>query len=262
MRSEIPLAVQGTLRRWISGVTVLTAGGLEGCRALVHVPDPSISLVFRMTTEGRGNLVVTGPRTRASYYASKDFPLCLIVRLRPGTAPLVLAAPARELADRVVGVGELWEGSQGLLSALAASAGDRQLVLKHLETALLARITTRTVADLSRSQLVQAAASHLAGGPGRAPQAMPIAAKRLAISERHLRNLFAEWTGLPPKQFQRISRISQVLANVRGGTPHWAQLAATAGYYDQSHMTAEFRAMMGVSPAAFSAGHLPPLQYC
>ncbi|MFD1521362.1 hypothetical protein [Pseudonocardia yunnanensis] len=30
----------------------------------------------------------------------------------------------------------------------------------------------------------------------------------------------------------------------------WAQLANDAGYYDQSHMTAEFREVMHVTPGA------------
>ncbi|MFJ8018864.1 hypothetical protein [Streptomyces sp. NPDC096311] len=36
--------------------------------------------------------------------------------------------------------------------------------------------------------------------------------------------------------------------------PVAADIAATAGYYDQSHMTAEFRHFMGVPAAAFTAG--------
>ncbi|MEU8171481.1 hypothetical protein AB0C14_01255 [Microbispora hainanensis] len=38
--------------------------------------------------------------------------------------------------------------------------------------------------------------------------------------------------------------------------------AAIEGFYDQSHMTAEFRALMGVPPAAFFAGRLPSLEPC
>jgi AraC-like DNA-binding protein len=42
----------------------------------------------------------------------------------------------------------------------------------------------------------------------------------------------------------------------------WSHLAEATGYYDQSHLTAEFRAMMGVPPTAFFAGRLPSLQPC
>jgi len=41
-----------------------------------------------------------------------------------------------------------------------------------------------------------------------------------------------------------------------------AHLATTAGYYDQSHMSAEFSTIMGVPPTAYFAGRLPPPQRC
>ena len=82
------------------------------------------------------------------------------------------------------------------------------------------------------------------------------------MSERHLRNLFSDCIGLSPKHLQRIARVRRVLAHGHSSTSRWAHLAVTVGYYDQSHMTAEFRTMMGVPPAAFFAGHLPPPQPC
>jgi AraC-like DNA-binding protein len=42
----------------------------------------------------------------------------------------------------------------------------------------------------------------------------------------------------------------------------WADVATAAGYYDQSHMTAEFRQLMGVPPAAYVAGRLPAARPC
>ncbi|MFC4114521.1 AraC family transcriptional regulator [Nonomuraea zeae] len=54
----------------------------------------------------------------------------------------------------------------------------------------------------------------------------------------------------------------KVLALGRRREAPWGQLAAATGYYDQSHMTAEFRTLMGVTPAAYFAGRLPALQAC
>jgi AraC-like DNA-binding protein len=42
----------------------------------------------------------------------------------------------------------------------------------------------------------------------------------------------------------------------------WAQLAATTGYYDQSHMTTDFRTLMGVPPRSFFTGRLPDARPC
>ncbi|MEV4110315.1 helix-turn-helix domain-containing protein [Nonomuraea sp. NPDC049695] len=244
----------GRLRRWISDITVWTDFG-PGDR-LVHVPDADTALVVRRARDGRCDLLVTGPRTRATYNTGKDIPFSLRLRLRPGSARPLLGVRAGELVDRVVGIGELWPGSDDLVLRLSEAGTDAGLVLKHLEPALLARIATRTPADLARSELVRAAATSLTrpAGPGREP--VPAIARRLAVSERHLRGLFADGVGLPPKRFERITRVRRVLAD--GRASGWA----AAGYYDQSHMTAEFRVMMGVTPGAFFAGRLPALQPC
>jgi AraC-like DNA-binding protein len=109
--------------------------------------------------------------------------------------------------------------------------------------------------DLSRSDLAYDAAKVLS-----AHERVADAARRLNVSERHLRNLFTEAVGVPPKQFARLDRVRTVLAGAR--REQWAQLAAEAGYYDQSHMTAEFRDIMGVPPGAFIAGRLPVAASC
>lgn len=40
------------------------------------------------------------------------------------------------------------------------------------------------------------------------------------------------------------------------------ELAAASGYYDQSHMTADFRALMGVPPRSYFTGRLPSTTPC
>lgn len=261
MGSCKPLAVPARLRQWISDVTVLTAGGGDR-QHLVHLPDADTSLVFRATPARGSDLMVVGPRTRASYYVGKEVPLCLRIRLRPGAARPLFGVPVSDLVDRVTSLGELWDGPDGLAIAQVQPSADPEVVLQHLEAQLLARITTRTTADLSRSELVHAAARVLSGHLSQRPQPVPAIAQRLAISERHLRALFCDCTGLSPKHYERISRVRRVLASGRARSSRWAQVAAMAGYYDQSHMTAEFRTVMGVPPAAFFAGRLPPPQLC
>ncbi|WP_433342410.1 helix-turn-helix domain-containing protein [Micromonospora sp. CA-111912] len=258
MSTQSPMPVPGGLRRWVDDVTVLTAGGSGERRPHVHLPDAATSLVLRTVSSRHADLLAVGPRTRASYHAGKEFPLCLRLRLRPGVARLLLGVPVRELVNQAVPVSELWTGVDGL-SELGTDPGR---LLAYLEPVLLARIATAAGTELARSELVRTAAEALTGRPERRREHMPVLARRLAVSERHLRALFADCVGLSPKRFERIARVRGVLA--RGGRPApcWAQLATTAGYYDQSHMSAEFSTMMGVSPAAYFAGRLPPVQRC
>jgi methylphosphotriester-DNA--protein-cysteine methyltransferase len=75
------------------------------------------------------------------------------------------------------------------------------------------------------------------------------------VSERHLRNVFREEIGISPKRYARIARIRRVAA--KAGTESWARLAADHGFYDQAHLVAEFRELLGVTPRAFLAGDVP-----
>ena len=73
----------------------------------------------------------------------------------------------------------------------------------------------------------------------------------LGVSERHLRRVFRETVGVSPKAFARLTRFHRALRAAReDGHASWASIAATAGYYDQAHLIAEFRAIAGVTPRA------------
>ena len=81
------------------------------------------------------------------------------------------------------------------------------------------------------------------------------AARLVGESERYLRRVFADSVGVAPKQFVRMTRLRRVLPGVRTGS--FARLATEAGYYDQSHMIAQFREFMQVTPRAYVEGRVP-----
>ena len=226
------LVVPDALRPWVAGIDVTAAVGA----AVVDVPDPATTLVVR-TTPTRREIIVMGPRTRAAYHLGEPGPSCVRIRMRPGRARELLGRPVRDLADRAVPVREL----PGL---------DLGRLLGDPVDALVAAVADRSVDD----SLVAVAAELLAGGN------VAATAARLHISERRLRTLFTDGVGLSPKHFARIGRVRQVLTTAQH--LRWADVAAAAGYYDQSHMTAEFRQLMGVPPAAYAAGRRPAARPC
>jgi AraC-like DNA-binding protein len=203
----------------------------------VDVPDHATTLVLRTDPASGRELIVMGPRTRASYHVAEPGPSCVRIRLRPGRAKALLGRSVQDLADRAVPIREL----AGLdLDRLAVDP---------------AGALTAALADLPADpDLVASAAELLTGGNVEA------AARRLHVSERRLRTVFADGMGLSPKHFARIARVRAVLG--RSPERAWADVALAAGYYDQSHMTAEFRRLMGVPPAAFAAGRRPPATRC
>lgn len=249
------MPVPEALRPWVADIRIRSLRA-DRDRAVSHLPDTAPALVFCPTSGTARGLLVMGPRTRASYYRAKDVPFSVALRLHPGRARALLGLPLPEVVDRVVPLGDLW-GAVGarLAGQLIDLADDPERALDRIRAAVLAHAGTRSDREVSRADLVRAATELV----GRADR-VPVAARRLSVSERHLRALFTESVGLSPKHFARIDRVRTVLA--RAGQARWATLAAEVGYYDQSHLTAEFRATMGVPPAAFLAGRLPELDAC
>ena len=80
---------------------------------------------------------------------------------------------------------------------------------------------------------------------------MNAVAADLGVSERHLRRVFREAIGLSPKAFTKLTRFHRARSAARQDVHEsWASIAAAAGYYDQAHLIADFRAISGVTPRA------------
>jgi AraC-like DNA-binding protein len=78
------------------------------------------------------------------------------------------------------------------------------------------------------------------------------------LSDARLIALFRQQIGVTPKRYARIHRFARVLSLLSGRGASLSGAALSAGYYDQPHMNAEFRAMAGVTPREFlAARHFP-----
>ncbi|MGH7506604.1 MAG: helix-turn-helix domain-containing protein [Longimicrobiales bacterium] len=169
------------------------------------------------------------------------------VRLTPAGAFALLGLPLNELTDRtvdlcdVVGVeaDELAERCDEAPSdeARVRVAGewirDRLARGRHIDACI-----ARAVTEIERS----------AGGI-----AISTLRERLGVSKTRLTSGFEEQVGVTPKRFARIVRFRCATAALRTGPDPLARLALRSGYYDQSHMNAEFRELSGLSPLDFLA---------
>jgi AraC-like DNA-binding protein len=97
---------------------------------------------------------------------------------------------------------------------------------------------------------VAAAARFIDGAGGRAK--IEEVALAVGLSERQLQRRFSETVGLTPKQFARVRRLrSTTVAMLGRELTEWANLAAEAGYADQSHLVHELNALTGHLPTSF-----------
>ncbi|MFD5617575.1 helix-turn-helix domain-containing protein [Streptomyces yangpuensis] len=66
---------------------------------------------------------------------------------------------------------------------------------------------------------------------------------------RRLQVLFGEQIGLPPQTVSRILRFQRALTLPSGACRSLADRATLCGYYDQAHMSRDFRDLAGLTPA-------------
>ena len=191
-----------------------------------------------------GRLLVAGPDTRV-HHSTGTATTVYGIRFAPGTAPALLGVRAEELRDRRAEVSEVWHGPQArAMTELVAGAPDPARGLEEV-----ARRCARSAAppDPLSAQVVRRL---------RAGDSVAATAAALGLGTRRLHRLSVAAFGYGPKTLARILRMEYALDLARAGTG-WADVAATAGYVDQSHLVREIRALAGRPPGAVLDPHGP-----
>lgn len=237
------------LRPWVSEVHGATFSP-HATRRIARLPSGASSFVLCKPENGSVAVLAIGPNTAASYKPAQAVPLYRRFVLRPGSARSLFGVALHELVDGAVPVEALW-GKSGaeLRDRLARMESEPDAAARMLERALLERLDARR-GGAAPSGLLGRAVQALEVG-GAEPRQIHALARSLRVSERKLRDLFRDEIGISPKKYERIARLRRALS--RAGSVGWARLAAETGYYDQSHLTAEFRDLLGVTPRAFAS---------
>lgn len=85
-------------------------------------------------------------------------------------------------------------------------------------------------------------------------------ARETGVTGRALERFFDLWVGLSPKRYARIVRFHRaVAALVSAPDLPGAAVAVEYGYYDQAHLTRDFKAFTGSAPRALLTGRLGAL---
>jgi AraC-like DNA-binding protein len=193
-----------------------------------------------------GVVMIAGPANTFFDMPAGDHDVLAGLRLRPGAAAAVIGCPASEFTnlrlplDSAFGV----TGSRLADSVLGATTPRERIAL--LANAV-ADYFARTEPVFDRS--VARAVSLLRGQPD--TQVSTLAAE-VGLSERQLRRRFKGAVGYGPKRLGRVFRFQHLLDLVYAsrGRDNWSQLAASAGYADQSHMINECVALTGGPPGS------------
>lgn len=229
-----------------SAVAALFVSDCERDGPGLAIPRPEIQLVVRFGPSARSGLDAHafGARQRVHRKLIRTG-RAVTARLQLGAPDAVLGVPASALAGRIVALEDLWgDTATRRLFARLADAHDASDAAAILESAIAERLATAVGCD-ARAQLALAAADKLTNSNVNA------VAVELGVSERHLRRVFRETVGVSPKAFAKLTRFHRALRAAREDAhASWATIAAAAGYYDQAHLIAEFRAIADVTPRA------------
>jgi len=212
----------------------------------VSIPRSEIQLVVRFGPSRSGlDVHAFGGRQRVHRKLIRSGQRTVTARLQLGVPKAVLGVPASAMAGRIVALEDLWGyAATRRLCARLADARNTVAAAAILESAIAQRLATAGGLH-AHAQLALAAADRLTSAN------VNSVAVDLGVSERHLRRVFRETVGVSPKAFAKLTRFHRALRAAREGAhPGWARIAAAAGYYDQAHLIAEFRAISGVTPRA------------
>ncbi|MGO9218393.1 MAG: helix-turn-helix domain-containing protein [Streptosporangiaceae bacterium] len=203
---------------------------------------------------------------------------------QPGPVEARLYGVARGLSTRIL-VGRGWTvaamtrpgGLGAFVSRSAAEFTDRVVPLGQAsgtdEAALLRQVTAEP--DEAARVGLLAAALEQAVDPGRKVTAASVAevaglaeadrtvrrlgdlCERAGTGPRTLQRMFLQYAGVSPTWVIRRYRLLEAAESVREGKPvSWAEVAAGLGYADQAHLTRDFRAAIGQTPAAYAEAQI------
>jgi AraC-like DNA-binding protein len=228
------------------------------------LPDGTLTLVISL---GAPLVVRSGEGTHITAAATvgglRSSPVDIIhdgtqhgvqLELTPRGARALLGLPAAALAqgvwplDDVVG-----RRAFELIDSLAAAPGPAA------RAQVLDRVLARWEVDDGCPAAVNATWRLLTCSAGSVP--VTSIADQVGLSRRQLSQLVRTELGLTPKTVARILRFSQAREYLYSGrTTSLAETAALCGYYDQAHLTNDWRRLSGCTPGEWIAEELPFLQ--
>ncbi|WP_394000208.1 helix-turn-helix domain-containing protein [Luteimonas sp. WGS1318] len=211
----------------------------------IAVPHVEAQLVVRLgpTIPGGLDIHALGVRPKVQRKFIRGGQHAVLVRLQPGTYERALGVSAGELTGRMVPLEDLWSRTHAhALQEQLASAPDTEAACTLLKTAISAH-AARTTSARAPSPLLQAALDLLQVA------SVTRTAQALDISERQLRRILHDAVGIGPKTVSRLVRFQQAVRAAQSARAiNWSNIAVDAGYYDQAHLIAEFRAIADSTP--------------
>ncbi|WP_298409858.1 helix-turn-helix domain-containing protein [Janthinobacterium sp.] len=210
------------------------------------LPYPNAHLVFEL---GRTAIhgVVRGAFDRPLSGAGK----VLGVRFAPGGLRPFITQPLSTFTDTTIAADALLGMPAAQAEARVFGESDDLAMVAQAQALLLARLPQVDDAALLAARLTAAAAAH--NGPASVAQLC----ETMAIGERRLQRLFANYVGVPPKWVIQRYRLQEAIWHLaQPDAPDLASLAHALGFFDQAHFSRSFAELVGSTPFDYRRSQL------
>lgn len=228
----------------------------DGAMALViHRTRPAASYFIDGKLHEVAVPLLAGPYSRSFHIDPAQSSGAVVVRFRPGAAPLFFPVAAHELHNADIALSQLNRSEADRLLNEVCRAPDARRQIRNVETYLMRK--------LLKAKPLHTAICHAVGRLSREGGAGAIRRVQQEVGLSHTRfiQLFREHVGLTPKLFHRVRRFSRVLRHIdQARTVSWAEIASEFEYFDQAHFIREFRAFAAVTPSEYHRQSVNPLQ--
>lgn len=248
-RPAVAASADGGQEYWLDRSDPLLNTMLPGTpvSVVVNLSDAWAAGRTLVSTELMPAACVIGPVTRARVLRVGRRVHAVGVVLPAVLSDQMLGCPASAFVDQIVPLNAVWPSERV----------ERLLAMLHLgsDVGRLSRLRDALVPQPAPvTELVVAAARLLTASGGHT--SVDALAATHQVSRQHFTRRFRAATGLPPKQFARISRFQRLLQTLlTTDVERWAAEASELGFYDQAHMINDFRAFSGESPTRFFQPH-------
>jgi AraC-like DNA-binding protein len=169
------------------------------------------------------------------------------VHFKPGGAAAFFGGALPSLRNRTELLEDVWGPEARELRERLQAAASPPHALLVMHEVLMRRLKDASPVDA----LATFALDAFRGDPSSA-RVEPVQRASGCTPAQFIRR-FEQAVGLTPKRYARVIRFGVLLPElVRYGPRDWAQVAASGGYADQSHLIREFRQLAGVAPGAYA----------
>lgn len=214
---------------------------------VIVVPDGCVDIIFCYNNNNCW-ATINGTVLKAATpcFEEKGFYEVFGIRFLPGVVPAGFSIKSAELLNEKIPL-EKVEIEHGFTKLMLSktSFADRHATFMEYYLKYYSRQRDFDSKNLLNKYLI----SEMVSSSGMKPIAKIV--EKSGYSDRYVNKSFKENFGIVPKHFAKIMRFQYMLDLITFGKDQkidFANLAATLGYYDQSHMIKEFKDYTEITP--------------